>query len=132
MYASLASEVNLLVIQPTPEPQHGKCRNLPSIVATERREQSLAFCLVERSISFRLNRKLLAEEFRAIEVAHELLLLAGASQHDSEQVLHGALTCGRSFLGGDGVRNTTFKVNVLLLCFVRQREEGIPRNAAIP
>jgi hypothetical protein len=46
-------------------------------------------------------------------------------------MLHGALTGARGFLGGDGVGEVAFEIDVLLSCFGGQREVCVARDARV-
>jgi hypothetical protein len=46
-------------------------------------------------------------------------------------MLHGALTGARGFLGGDGVGEVAFEIDVLLFCFGGQREVCVARDAPV-
>jgi hypothetical protein len=46
-------------------------------------------------------------------------------------MLHGALTGARGFLGGDGVGEVAFEIDVLLFCFGGQREVCVALAARV-
>ena len=64
------------------------------------------------AVTARRSRKI----FGAAERVHQGLLLAGARDADALEMLHGALTGARGFLGGDGVREVAFEIDVLSFC----------------
>jgi len=82
-------------------------------------EERLALGLIDAAVCVGSDGKAVAEIFGAAESVHQGLLLAGARDADALEMLHGALTGARGFLGGDGVGEVAFEIDVLLFCLGR-------------
>ena len=104
---------------------------MPGVVATELREKRLALGLIDAAVCVGSDGKAVAEIFGAAESVHQGLLLAGARDADALEVLHGALTGARGLLGGDGVGEVAFEIDVLFFCFGGQREVCVARDARV-
>jgi hypothetical protein len=73
---------------------------LPGVVATELREERLVLGLIDAAVCVGSDGKAVAKILGGAESVHKGLLLAGAGDADALEMLHGALTGTRGFLGG--------------------------------